>query len=216
MIALHSKRLLWVAIAALAFPIGCRSVGTNGVTPTFSPTPSATPSPTATPSGCATPDSQNPNVVYVGMTSALAVVDDPTYGLVGGYAVFDPSGSNQPVTASVLNQQTPGGPPITSQNTIQFFNFEPNGASIVHSAVGFTGSGFPKKPFAFPTPEASPTASAISNTAAWSTGLITVPQNTLCFSQEFTLKPGIYYFGDYSYYNLTTFQDVLVVATPTP
>jgi hypothetical protein len=52
-----------------------------------------------------------------------------------------------------------------------------------------------------------PTNTTIGN-GFWSTGR--VPPNTTgqCYSQVFTLKTGVYYFGDLDYYNTaTSFRD---------
>jgi hypothetical protein len=50
----------------------------------------------------------------------------------------------------------------------------------------------------------------------WSTGRLASPVSEQCYSQTFTLSPGVYYFGDLDYYNLSNFRDVLIVATPPP
>ncbi|MGA8474902.1 MAG: hypothetical protein WB681_07510 [Candidatus Cybelea sp.] len=56
----------------------------------------------------------------------------------------------------------------------------------------------------------------MSTSKLWSTGRIEAPVSQQCYSQTFTLTPGIYYFGDLDYYNLSNFRDVLIVATPPP
>lgn len=146
------------------------------------------------------------------MASSFIASVNPQYGPIGGYNVVDETGASPPPSTATIINATVAGQPITSANTIQFVNLEAGGSGIVHSAVGFTGASFPAKPFPFPSPLATPTESSISNSAAWSTGLIGSPVQTVCYSQEFALRAGTYYFGDFNYYNITTFQDVLVVA----
>lgn len=188
------------------------SGGGGGGVPT-TPTPSA--SPTFSPGPCGTPNTSDPNLVMVGMASAFTVVTVAPYGKIAGYAVVDPSGASPaPQTAGVINT-TVSGAPITSQNTLQFTNLENPGA-IVHSAFGFTANTFPRTPYAFPSPVPSPTATAIVPNAKWFTGVIPSLAVAECYSQTFSLTPGTYYFGDYNYYNETTFEDVLVVSTPAP
>jgi hypothetical protein len=208
-------RATWLALAVVALPIAtisCERVGGVAPNPTATPTTTASPTATPSPSACATPDSNNPNLVVVGIASGFNAVAAPPYGNIGGYAVIDPTGASPAPPTAGLITATIGGNKITTQNTIQFTNLEQPGSPVLHSAVGFVGGSFPAKPFAFPSPEASPTASAVSTSKPWSTGLIASPVSTLCYSQEFTLQTGTYYFGDFSYYNLTTFQDVLIVS----
>jgi hypothetical protein len=138
-----------------------------------------------------------------------------TYGPINGYAVVE--NGTFPGQAMLINQwlNPPGNvAPITSNNVLQFINVDTGGAN--HSAVGFKGNAFPPVPYDFPKAAASPTATAVSSTSLWSTGRI-APQtgSQQCYSQTFTLKPGIYYFGDLDNYNLSNFRDVLVVGTPT-
>jgi hypothetical protein len=209
-------RVLWILFCILALPFsiyGCERVGGAPViNPTSTPTAIASSTPTPSPAPCRTPDLTNANLVVIGMASGFAATTDPTYGNIAGYAVIDITGSSSPPNTAMVIKQTTGGQLITPQNTIQFANLEPGASGLVHSAVGFTGNSFPSKPYAFPAPMASPTASLISNSVAWSTGLITAPPQAVCYSQEFSLSPGTYYFGDFNYYNITTFQDVLVVS----
>ena len=82
--------------------------------------------------------------------------------------------------------------------------------------MGFKGDSFPTAPYTFPTAAASPTATAVSTSSLWSTGRIEAPVSQQCYSQTFTLRPGIYYFGDLDYYNLSNFRDVLIVGSPPP
>jgi hypothetical protein len=187
------------------------SSGGGGGSVPVTPTPSA--SPTFSPGPCGTPNTSDPNLVMVGMANAFAAVTVAPYGKIGGYAVVDPSGASPaPQTAGIISM-TVSGAPITSANTLQFTNLE-NPGSIVHSAYGFSGDAFPRD-YRFPSPAPSPTATAITS-GNWFTGLVPSLSTAQCFSQTFSLKPGTYYFGDYSYYNLTTFEDVLVVSTPAP
>jgi hypothetical protein len=149
-------------------------------------------------------------VVAVGNNIGPATV--PKYGTINGYAVVE-SGSF-PGHATLINQWLNGGAlaPITSKNVLQFTNVDSGGA--LHSAVGFKGSSFPPVPHTFPSAAASPTATAVSTSSLWSTGRIEAPPSQQCYSQTFTLSPGVYYFGDLDYYNLSNFRDVLIVATP--
>ncbi|HEY2476025.1 MAG TPA: hypothetical protein VGI19_14640, partial [Candidatus Cybelea sp.] len=87
---------------------------------------------------------------------------------------------------------------------------------VLHSAVGIKGNAFPPTPYTFPKPAASPAGTAVSDSSLWSTGRIVAPVSQQCYSQVFTLSPGVYYFGDLDYYNLSNFRDVLIVATPPP
>jgi len=208
----------WVALlfsaASAVLLTNCTKL--NGAGGGVVPSPSASPTPTASPTGspapCATLN-PNSNVVVVGMAGAFAPVTVPTYGAIGEYAVIDQTGTSPPPSTAQVITTTVAGSPITPANVLQFENAEAGGSSVLHSAVGFLGGVFPQTPYAFPTAEASPVAGAITNTKAWSTGLVTAPVSNLCYSQSFTLTPGTYYFGDYSYYNFgASYRDVLVVS----
>ncbi|MHB8441655.1 MAG: hypothetical protein ACYDBM_06340, partial [Candidatus Tyrphobacter sp.] len=133
----------------------------------------------------------------------------PTYGQIAGYALFD--GLDIPDQAQIISANY-SGQPITTANTVQFTNIELGTSTIYHSAVAFSGQRFPATPYIFPSPAASPVGSVIGS-AFWSSGRIPPAQNgLLCFSQEFTLQAGTYYFGDLDYYNtITSYRDVLVV-----
>lgn len=189
--------------------------------PPLTPSPSASASPT--PGACQT---QSPvaSLVIVDMANAISPTTAPTYGPIGGYAPLNLSTKQFPNVAAVINQYVNSAGktvPITSQNVLQFANVENAYAGVNHSAVGFKGEHFPTQPYPFPTAAPRPTASAISATTFWSTGRVADNVSSSggpCFSQVFTLKPGVYYFGDYDYYNVTTttFRDVLVVGTPSP
>ncbi len=135
------------------------------------------------------------------------------YGIVNGYAVVE--NGRFPYSAQVIDQWVSGTGntgPITSKNVLQFTNVDSGGAQ--HSAVGFKGDSFPSVPYTFPSPAASPVATAVSTTTLWSTGRVDAGISEQCYSQTFTLKARTYYFGDLDYYNLSNFRDVLIVATP--
>jgi hypothetical protein len=205
-------RALWLAFGLVFGTLamqGCEKVGGPPVQPTASPTATATSSPA--PGACQTPDTGNPNMVLVGIASGFAATTS-TYGNIAGYAVVDPTGASPPPSSATVIDHTVSGVPIKSTNVIQFANLEPSSSGLIHSAVGFAGNAFPAKPYAFPSPQPSQIGSAVSTTLAWSTGLLGTPAQDICYSREFTLSPGTYFFGDYNYYNITTFQGVLVVS----
>jgi hypothetical protein len=197
--------------------IGCAKLGNIGGGTPATAVPSPSTSPTGSPGPCNTP-SGYPNLVVVAVGPAINATSVAPYGDIGYYSVSDANGDDSP-TAQIINvTQLGGSTPITSANILQFTNVDTS--STYHSAVGFTGDSFPSKPYAFPSPPASPSSSTIGPGVAWSTGNI-APQalsaaGALCFSQTFTLKPGTYYFADSDFYNATTAQDVLVVGTPVP
>lgn len=200
----------WIAVMVTALIAACAKLdlgGGNGPLPT--PTPSATGS--ATPGACNTPNS-SANVVVVAMGNEITPTSAPKIGTINGYTVVE-NGSFS-TRAMLINQWLNGGvlTPITSNNLLQFTNVDSGGAQ--HSAVGFKGDSFPPTPYTFPTAAASPQATAVSTGSLWSTGRIDPPTYQQCYSQTFTLKAGTYYFGDFDYYNLSNFRDVLTVATP--
>jgi hypothetical protein len=181
------------------------------------PTPTGSASPTPSPVACNTPDVTNPNVIFVAMASGISAVKDSVYGTINGYGAVDANGI-PPLQAAVVKQwtdSTGATHPVTPQDTLQFFNAESAGSPVLHSAYGFSGNAFPSAPFSFPSPAPSPTGSILSRNA-WFTGRIGSPIDTTCFSREFSLKMGSFYFGDYDYYNLSTLRDVVVVSTPSP
>lgn len=145
---------------------------------------------------------------------AIAPTSAPKYGTINGYTVVE-NGSFS-TKAMVISQWLNDGvlSSITSNNVLQFNNVDTGGA--LHSAVGFRGASFPSVPYTFPSAAASPVATAVSTGALWSTGRINAPTYQQCYSQTFTLKPGVYYFGDLDYYNLSNFRDPLIVATAGP
>lgn len=148
------------------------------------------------------------------MGNEITATSAPKYGGINGYAVVQ-SGSF-PSRAALISQWLNGGilSSITSKNVLQFTNVDTGGA--LHSAVGFKGDRFPPVPYIFPSAAASPVATAVSTGTVWSTGRINPPVYQQCYSQTFTLTPGVYYFGDFDYYNLSNFRDVLIVATSAP
>jgi hypothetical protein len=196
---------------ALAVVGACTKLDLGGNDAVPSPTPTTTTSPT--PGVCGTP-STNTNLVVVAMGNEITATTAPTYGVINGYAVVE--NGSIPSHAALINQWSNQGvlSSITSKNVLQFTNVDDGGA--LHSAVGFKGSRFPPVPYTFPSAAASPQATAVSTGTLWSTGRINAPVSQQCYSQVFTLTPGVYYFGDLDYYNLTNFRDVLIVATSAP
>jgi len=214
----NARRYAWLlfctAAAAGALLSGCGKLNLGGG-PSPSPTASASASPT--PGACNTPAVYTPNIVLVAMASAISAVSVPTYGTISGYSVVNVAQGTYPDQAMVINQYTNSAGktvPITSNNMLQFTNVETGSSIINHSAVGFKGEAFPAIPYAFPSPAALPTGTTVSHTASWSTGRVQPLSYSPCASQVFKLTPGVYYFGDYDYYNTANFRDVLVVATP--
>jgi hypothetical protein len=203
----------WIAVAVVASVAACAKLdlggGGNGPIPT--PTASSTSSPT--PGACGTP-SASANLVVVAMGNNIGPASVPKYGTINGYAVVE-SGSFSG-RATLINEWLNGGvlAPITSKNVLQFTNVDSGGA--LHSAVGFKGSSFPPVPYTFPSAAASPTATTVSTSTLWSTGRIQAAVSQQCYSQTFTLRPGVYYFGDLDYYNLSNVRDALIVVTPSP
>ncbi len=171
--------------------------GLPGPTPTPS---SASPSPQASqsPGPCASP-AFGTTTVFIVMSFAISPNTAPTYGNIGGYVAANADGTFADV-AHLIN--------VSHTDVIQFVNADNTGPStILHSAVSFTSAPpFPVVPFTFPAGTQSPIGSIIS-IGQWSTGRI----SPTCYSQPFTLVPGTFYFGDYDYYNLSTFRDVIIV-----
>lgn len=222
---MFTARHAWLSLVTVAL-LGtalsaCGKLNLGGGGPAPSTSPSLSPSPT--PGVCQT-QSPNGNLVVVAMSSAISPTTAPTYGAVGGYVAVNLNTRQFPAQAAVISSYVNASGktvPITSQNVLQFANAETLYTTVNHSAVGFNGEHFPVQPYAFPSAAPKPTASAISATTFWSTGRVAnamASSASSCFSQVFTLKPGVYYFGDFDYYNVTTttFRDVLVVGTPAP
>jgi|SRR5579883_395084 len=200
----------WVVVMIASGVAACTKLDLGGGSGPL-PTPTSSPTGTPEPGACSTPNI-SANTVVVAMGNQIAPTTAPKYGTINGYAIVQ--NGSFPSHAAVISQWLNQGvvSPITSSNVLQFANVD-NGASD-HSAVGFTGNRFPPTPYNFPSPAASPVATAVSTGALWSTGRINPPTYQQCYSQTFTLKPGVYYFGDLDYYNLSNFRDVLIVATP--
>jgi hypothetical protein len=207
---------MWLLLALFSGLTACGKLNLGGGGP--GPSPSSSPTTQPSPGVCETPDAYNPKLVVVAMGNAIAPVSVQKYGTINGYSLANLSTGQFSSVAQLINTTLPsGGVPITSKNVIQFTNVESgSSATINHSAVGFKGDAFPKEPYAFPSPAASPVGTTISNTQLWSTGRISPSTTQQCYSREFTLKAGTYYFGDYDYYNLSGFRDVLIVGTPQP
>ncbi|HTU82577.1 MAG TPA: hypothetical protein VMF61_10635 [Candidatus Acidoferrales bacterium] len=213
-------RTAWMSLASVALfaalLTGCMKLGDiqgSGSPPPVTPTPSA--SPTFSPAPCGTP-STNASNVFVAMGPDNPITA-PTYGPISGYSLGDINGDSSPNAQLINMTSSPSGPPITTADTVQFVNVD--ASQTYHSAAGFAGDAFPSTPYTFPSPLASPTSSVIQSGTRWSTGRI-APQSlstygTLCFSQVFTLKAGVYYFGDLDYYNYGT-RDVLIVSGTAP
>jgi|SRR5580700_516571 hypothetical protein len=203
----------WIAVAIVAGFAACAKLdlGGGGSGPIPTPTSSATLTPG--PGVCNTPSS-NANLVIVAMGNQIAPTTAPKYRTINGYAAVENGSFSS--RAAVINQWFNQGvlSPITSKNVIQFANVDPGGA--LHSAVGFKGNRFPPVPYTFPSAAASPVATAVSTGTLWSTGRVDPPVYQQCYSQTFTLTPGVYYFGDLDYYNLSNFRDVLIVSTAPP
>lgn len=202
----------WMLIGGCALFVACTKLDLGGGDGPI-PTPTASPTGSPTPNVCNTP-STSTNVVIVAMGNQIAPTSAPTFGAINGYAAVE-TGSF-PSHASVIDQWSNQGvlSKITSKNVLQFANVDSGGAA--HSAVGFKGNRFPPVPYAFPSAAASPVATAVSTGVLWSTGRIDPPTYQQCYSQTFNLTPGVYYFGDLDYYNLSNFRDILIVATTAP
>lgn len=210
--------LLLVALSSAALS-SCGKLNLTASGGGGGPTPTSSASTSPTPGVCATLN-PGPNTVVVAMANSIAAVSVPTYGPIGGYSVVNLNDGTFPAQATVIKQyiNATGTPaPITANNVLQFANAEsaygPN-----HSAVGFKGDAFPSTPHVFASPLALPIGTAISNNTQWSTGRVAAPFGNYgsCLSKSFTLKQGTYFFGDFDFYNVTTFRDVLVVGTPAP
>jgi hypothetical protein len=218
----------WIVIVLLAASstvlTNCTklNLGGSGILPppqSASPSPSPSTSPTGSPVPCGAQDpSSSANNVIVGMSTSITVATAPGIGLVGGYAVADATGTF-PNVGGVISQWVDGSGdtvPITSQDTLQFANLD--STPINHSAVFLSNSAFPN-PHVFPSPDATPTGSAIAPKMNWSTGIVppfAETQQNPCFSQVFTLSAGTYYFGDIDYYESSNMRDILIVGTPSP
>lgn len=202
----------WIVIMVAAGVAACTKLDLGGGSGPI-PTPTASGTGTPAPGVCSTPN-LSANVVVVAMGNEISPTTAPKYGTINGYSVVE-NGSFSG-RAMLINQWSNQGvvSQITSNNVLQFANVDNGGAD--HSAVGFPGNRFPPIPYTFPSAAASPVATAVSTGTLWSSGRVDPPIYQQCYSQTFTLKPGVYHFGDLDYYNLSNFRDVLIVATPSP
>jgi hypothetical protein len=209
--------LLFAASAAVAILANCSKLDLSSSGGGVVPTPTPTGSPSPSPGPCATMDVNNANLVVVAMAGGISPITVAPYPSVFGYGVSDIN-LDVPSQSQLINITAFGGvAPITTQNTIQFFNAETLGSTTLHSAYGFKGNSFPSQ-YSFPSPAPSPKATTIANNIGWFTGRLATQDGLgdTCFSPEFTLTKGVYYFGDYDAYNSTNFRGILIVSTPGP
>lgn len=203
---MNAARVLFIALlfgsAALA---SCAHLPAGSL-PGPTPSPLDSSSPTPLPSGSAACNTQaTTTTVLVAMSSGISATPDPRYGTINGYTILGSSGTVGTV-ATVI--------PAHRNDILQFVNAEAGSSPIFHSAVGFPSGAFPSVPYSFPVAAQKPVGTAIS-TALWSTGRVAPSPDggiTFCFSQQFTLQTGTFYFGDFDYYNLSNMRDVIVVA----
>jgi hypothetical protein len=193
------------ALACAAALVACERVGAGYYGPDTNPSASPSASASLPPGNCASPSA----TVLIGMSSAFALDQDPTFGPLAGYADVT---NAEPTQAGVVD--------ATVGESVQFVNLE--AAAVNHSAVGFPAagsgaSGFPAVPYAFPSAAASPSSATVIGTAYWSTGRIAPSSGDPCYSQSFTVPAaGTYYFGDLDYYNtITSLRGVIVVSAAT-
>jgi len=197
MYALFRRLLIVALIAGSACAGGCYHIKTGGpVTPptgsTFSPG-----QPTPTPSGnCQSLDTTRTTII-VEVAPDINPTSVPTYGQIFGYAPAPPSGIT--LVSAVVHAST--------ADVVQFWNISNSGE---YSAVGLGSSGFPPVHHTFPSGTQNPVSSVIGS-GTWSTGRLGVNSTSGCFSQDFTLSAGTWYFGDYDFYNLTNNRDVMIV-----
>jgi len=207
------------AAAAIVGTGGC-SHGTSAIpTPKGSPSPKGTPSPTPTPSPAATAN------VFVSLAYAsMQPTNDPTYGVVDGYAQISPPptpvSSPTPTPSpkpSPTPTQTPGPSAIVTlacNQNVQFMNFDStsfHSASLLHPDQ--SGNGFPQLfdgntgPASVPlTPISDPnfTTGPIANnlggpvrSSVYSTGTV----------------DGVFYFGDYVNYDSSPSMRTVIIIT---
>jgi hypothetical protein len=191
---------------------GCYHI--KGATPPSGPTGF-----TSFPSGAPTPTpAGNCQAFASGVTTAVIETSpeilppptpDPTYGVVGEYAL-EPAGGGFNGTAAVIH--------LTSADVVQFLNVD---TVYTVSAVGLGTSGFPNTPHTFPSGAQNPIGSAIGS-GTWSTGRLGINLSTGCYSQPLTLPQvtgggtTAAYFGDLDRYNRVTngqpYRNVIVVS----
>ncbi len=184
---------------------GCAHLPASGLPgPTPSPSESSTPTPLPSGSGSCTTQASNTTVTIV-MSAGVAATPDPRFGVISGYTTLSSTGTFSNVATVITAHPT---------DIVQFANIEAGATPIFHSAVGFPGASFPPVPYTFPAAAQRPVGTAITS-ALWSTGRVAPSPDggvSFCFSQQFTLQNGTWYFGDLDYYNLANMRDVIVVA----
>lgn len=198
----RSSRLYLALFLFLCLCAGCAHLPQYAL-PGPSPTPNSSPtsSSSASPQPCGTPATNSTAFIVISVTVLPST--DPTFGPVNGYVQANPDGTFG-LTASIIN--------LHASDVVQFVNVDDYGASvpIYHSGVGFSGTGFPSVPFAFPAGTAAALGTSISS-SVWSTGRLGAIE-TVCYSQTLTLIPGTYFFGDNS---LSSLRDIMVVESGT-
>ena len=116
--------LLVAASLAAALLADCQGLGSATASSVPNPTPTPTGSPTSSPGPCATMDANNANLVVVAMAGGISPITVPGYPTVFGYGVSDVN-LDLPSQSQLINITAFGGTtPITTQNTVQFFNAE--------------------------------------------------------------------------------------------
>lgn len=204
---------------SIALAVGCAHpipYGLPGPTPSpaqsGSPGPSPSPGASTSPIPCGSPAINATE--FIAMTSTATATMDPTYGAINGYTDQFIGG----VPSSIANVIQ-----VNSSAIIQFVNLEPLPQStpqiINHSAAALP-TAFPSPSYTFPPEELGPLGSQIS-TQPWSTGPVTQdlsPFFLICYSQPFTLPtgPGVYPFGDLTYFGLSNARDVIAVSASAP
>ena len=156
-----------------------------------------TPAPTTGPvtSGCATGTSatSSGSTVLVLMSEGLTVGTSSAGAIAGYLDNAVPGVQSQPVIVTVTGT-TP---------TIQFFNAEPTGSAVVHSAAAVTGTSFPTT-FTF-----DPTLQVADGTVIAQTGWSTGPVNPQCYSRTFSVPAtGTFLFGDLQLFSSTSIGGV--------
>jgi len=159
----------------------------NGGNPA-NPTPIPTSTPVTT-SGCSTGTSQTSSgsTVLVLMSEGLTQGSSTAGPIAGFLDNAVPGTQSQPVIVTVTGTTTPP--------TVQFFNAEPPGAAVVHSAAAVSGSSFPST-YTFLAAQQAANGTSIGQNS-WSTG----PVNPQCYSRTFTVPAtGTFLFGDLQFY----------------
>ncbi len=201
--ASYFQRWILLFVLASALMAGCAHTPQYAL-PGPSPMGSHQPSPTPLPSGSRSPSCGAPltgTTAFVVMSVTATSATPSPYGLINSYVLANSDGTFGDV-AQVIN--------LRRSDIVQFANADNFGPTpIFHSAVGFlSATTFPAFPFTFPASTQTAIGSTISS-AQWSTGRVA----PTCYSQQFSLTPGTYYFGDFDYYNLSNMRDVIIVST---